>query len=383
MNVELRQKERAQYLDRIRGSLIGGAVGDALGYAVEFMTYNKIIMKYGKHGIQEYDLDKKTGLAIISDDTQMTLFTANGILLGETRSCLRGIPAPVQVYINDAYKDWMVTQYESGKEAPRVCWLLDIPELYERRAPGITCLNAMQAKKQGCVKEPINNSKGCGGVMRVAPVGLHYGPLNQQKVRDMVDIIGAEAAALTHGHPLGYIPAAILTHLVNVGVYGGCQLGDALEDAVREAMDTCERIFESVDFLKNMRDLLEKAIELSANNNKDVDNIKKLGEGWVGEEALAIAVYCCCRYRNDFSKAMIASVNHSGDSDSTGAIAGNILGAWLGYSAIENKWLQKLELHDVILEIADDLCYGCMMGEYSDYEDAVWEARYVNGKYVK
>lgn len=383
ISVEMRKKEREQYLDKIRGSLIGGAVGDALGYAVEFMSYQGIIAKYGKGGIQEYDLDFETGLAIISDDTQMTLFTANGILLAETKSRLKGVPVPAQMYINDAYKDWMLTQSAWRKGSPRICWLLDVPDLHARRAPGITCLQAMRAKEQGCVEEPINNSKGCGGVMRVAPVGLYYGPLKNEQEREKIAMLGANAAALTHGHPLGYIPAAILTHLVNVGVYGGCQLGDTMEDAVREAMDVCDKIFESVGFLKLMRDLLEKAMELAVNDRPDIDNIKQLGEGWVGEEALAIAVYCCCRYRNDFTKAMIAAVNHSGDSDSTGAVAGNILGAWLGYRAIEDKWLQKLEMRAIILDMADDLCYGCMMSETGDFKGSVWEGRYVHGRYVK
>ena len=74
---------------------------------------------------------------------------------------------------------------------------------------------------------------------------------------------------------------------------------------------------------------------------------------------------------------MIAAVNHSGDSDSTGAVAGNILGAWVGYQAIEEKWKQDLELSDVILEIADDLCYGCQMSEYSAYWDPKWEMKYI------
>lgn len=386
MNVEMRKKEREQYLDKIRGSLIGGAVGDALGYAVEFISYDAIVARYGSDGIQNYDIDLETGQAIVSDDTQMTLFTANGILYAETRGRLRGISVPAQMYICDAYKDWLYTQEswrKKGRKVPCISWLLDVPALYERRAPGIACMTAMSAKEQGCIEEPINNSKGCGGVMRVAPIGLHYGPLQSEKAREKVSLLAAQAAALTHGHPLGYISAAILAHIVNVGVYGGCQYGETLEDAVREAMDICDRIFDSVGYLNQMRDLLKMAMELATNSRSDVENIKQLGEGWVGEEALAIAVYCSCRYRDDFSKAMIAAVNHSGDSDSTGAIAGNILGAWLGYGAIEEKWLDKLEMREVILDMADDLCYGCMMSEYGDYEDAVWEARYVHGKYIR
>lgn len=64
-------------IDKYRGCLIGGAAGDALGYAVEFDREDAIFSKYGEEGITEYDL--KNGVAQISDDTQMSLFTATGI----------------------------------------------------------------------------------------------------------------------------------------------------------------------------------------------------------------------------------------------------------------------------------------------------------------
>ena len=104
------------------------------------------------------------------------------------------------------------------------------------------------------------------------------------------------------------------------------------------------------------RFLYSFAIELSENKEDDLDNIHKLGEGWVAEKTMGISLYCALKYQNDFSAGVIASVNHNGDSDSTGAVTGNILGAWIGYEAIENKWKDNLELLDVILELADDLC---------------------------
>lgn len=70
-------------IDKYRGCLIGGAAGDALGYAVEFLDDAAIFSKYGENGITEYSL--VNGVAEISDDTQMTLFTANALLLGTTR----------------------------------------------------------------------------------------------------------------------------------------------------------------------------------------------------------------------------------------------------------------------------------------------------------
>ena len=80
-------------------------------------------------------------------------------------------------------------------------------------------------------------------------------------------------------------------------------------------------------------------------------------------------------------KAIIASVNHSGDSDSTGSVTGNILGAYLGMSAIPQKYLDKLELKDVITEIADDLYNDCQMSEYGSYYDEKWVKKYMDFSY--
>ena len=49
-------------------------------------------------------------------------------------------------------------------------------------------------------------------------------------------------------------------------------------------------------------------------------------------------------------------MNHNGDSDSTGAVCGNILGAYIGYNAVPKKYKERLELHDLIVKVADHLC---------------------------
>ena len=80
-----------------------------------------------------------------------------------------------------------------------------------------------------------------------------------------------------------------------------------------------------------------------------------LGEGWVAEETLAIAIYCSLKYCDDFEKAIIASVNHSGDSDSTGAVTGNIMGAYLGLKNIPKKMVDVIELKDLMLYLAEKM----------------------------
>lgn len=364
-------------IDKYRGCLIGGAVGDALGYPVEFMSASSIREKYGERGITGYELHD--GVARISDDTQMTLFTATGILLGETRGCVRGIAGPPWVYVWLSYKDWYRTQTEKyPMGGAHFSWLDDIPELYSRRAPGNTCLSVLASGKEGSVEKPINNSKGCGGVMRVAPIGLYFGEKRHYSI-EMADQIGAEAAALTHGHPLGYITAEGLVHIIALLSHNDISIEEAVSDMRNVLYNKyAQTQHEAVDvFLA----LIDKAIELATDKHIPSDEgIISLGEGWVAEEALAISIFCSIRYSSDFEKAIITAVNHDGDSDSTGAITGNILGSHLGLSAIPERFIKHLEFKDLIIEIADDLFHDCRIGDHIDEKDPEWEDKYSHNK---
>ena len=103
---------------------------------------------------------------------------------------------------------WLRTQYEQFplNEEYSYTWLINVPELFARRAPGNTCISAIENGANGTLEEPINRSKGCGGIMRVAPIGLYFE--GKRYSVSEIDRIGAETAALTHGHELGYIPAS-------------------------------------------------------------------------------------------------------------------------------------------------------------------------------
>ena len=382
---EQKKKATEVYLDKIRGSLFGGAVGDALGYPVEFMREKEIFSRYGEKGIRDYDRDLTSGKAMISDDTQMTLFTANGVLIADTRAMMRGIGGIPHGYVASCYEDWLVTQQmtfadmqkllqETGKRI--TSWLMDVPELYHRRAPGNTCLAALEKRRKepawDFLESPLNNSKGCGGIMRVAPLGLMHYPYGSWKELDRE---GAEIAAITHGHSLGYMPAAVLVHIIRELVYP--KEPRTLKEIVTEAREAAAGLFAGDEHLQKLTDIIDLAIELSENGEADLDNIHRIGEGWVAEETLGIAVYCVLRHQDSFTEGVVAAVNHRGDSDSTGSVTGNILGALLGFSAIEEKWKENLELSDVILEMADDLCHGCQMSEYSSYRDPEWERKYM------
>ncbi len=254
-----------------------------------------------------------SGAAEITDDTQMTLFTAEGILRAETRGCEKGICHPTEM-VFFAYQRWLITQgYPKREDYASIYdgWLLQCKELYHRRAPGNTCLSALSSGKPGSISEPINDSKGCGGVMRVASTGLFY---RKERAFQM----GAEFAALTHGHPLGYLSAGALAYLIAL-IMEGLNLEPAFLETITE--------LEKHGGHEECKQLLLQALELARQGLPDAEAVAMLGQGWVGEEALAMAVYCALKYKDNFKKALIAAVNHDGDSDSTGAITGNILGA--------------------------------------------------------
>lgn len=366
-------------LDKYRGCLVGGAAGDALGYPVEFLGEREIFERYGSRGITGYEF--ADGVAQISDDTQMTLFTAVGLLLGTMRGMTRGVMGSYPSYVALSYRDWLRTQTESyplNTDGPHsYTWLAGVPELFDRRAPGNTCLSALRSGKTGSVEEPINSSKGCGGVMRVAPIGLYFTPGNQRV--ENPDLVGAEVAAITHGHELGYMPAAALTHMIRLLAHEDA----SIEDAVISAIDAARGLFPDARYLPAFVGLMERAVELAHGSTGDLDAIHSLGEGWVAEETLAIAAYCAIRHSGDFEAALAASVNHNGDSDSTGAVTGNIMGAHLGLSGIPDKFIESLELRDVILEIADDLFNDCQLDQWGNHEDDVWTSKYIYHTYMK
>ncbi len=344
--------------DRIRGSLIGGAAGDALGYPVEFIySFGGIQKEYGVRGITRLDThqhwlseNRQSGKAVVSDDTQMTLFTANGLLnakrqgISETEGITR------------AYVEWYLTQIGKKSDKFRDCWIARLPELNARRAPGNTCMSALDAIYRG--HKPSNDSKGCGGVMRIAPIPL-YAAVDGRMGIGEADLLAGEAARITHLHPLGFISAALMAHVIHRLACDMNPTRENMRNYIMEGIAEIRSLY--ADYPSEVESMVkqaEEAISLSGNGKTDLENIGILGGGWVGDEALVIALYCSLRHFDNFEEALIAAVNHGGDSDSTGAVTGNILGAAIGYEAIPQCFKDDLELHDVVLHMADDLYWG-------------------------
>src|SRR6267378_3638853 len=314
--------------NRFRGCLLGGAVGDALGAPVEFLDLDEIVRAYGEQGIRDY-APAYGKLGAITDDTQMTLFTAEAVLSAHLAAALQSHEPDFFRAAAVSYSRWLMTQENSrliSSGTQEASWLLQQKKLFSRRAPGTTCLSALQTSR-GRVTRATNDSKGCGGVMRMA----------------MGD--RGEIAAITHGHPSGFLSAGTLAVIVSLVLSG-----TALADAIRAAKEELRKHPSHKETLA----AIEKAESLAKSRPCERTALRELGKGFVAEEALAMGIYCALGAK-DFEDAIILAVNHSGDSDSTGSITGNLLGAAAGVEAIPGRWLAHLELRPIIEALADDL----------------------------
>lgn len=341
-----------QLQDKCRGSLVGGAVGDALGYPLEFMSNFNIFTIFGKDGKRDYVISG-SGFAEFSDDTQMSLFTAEGIL--SAMSVEMRDEAKLHASLRRGYEHWYATQTRVTHPLSD-SWLTYIKALWSQRAPGMTCMEAMYQISYGDGSPVENNSKGCGGVMRVAPIGIFSAAHPKTLDLEQAGCLAGYAADITHKHPLSTYSSMALAMIV-----AECITQENI-DRDRFKSIVIDRVFKLLgvrfkgdDYLADLFNLILKAMWYATSKESDTYSIRQLGEGWVAEETLAIAIFSVMRYINDFEKCICCAVNHDGDSDSTGAVAGNIIGAILGYNAIPEKYLTNLELHDILVSVADDL----------------------------
>lgn len=309
--------------NKIRGCIFGGAIGDALGYPIEFYSQNRLIDEFESVERFEMQLDNR-GKAIFSDDTQMTIFTAAAI--GDLGS------GDFVHIMHKYYMMWLGTQHSTEKMYGS--WVTTVDDLYVCRAPGNSCLTALESGKLGTTENKVNNSKGCGGVMRVAPIGCYA--KNPESAFDY----GIKAAALTHGHILGHVTAGAFAMLIS-------RILNNEEKLIESVKVVCQHILSEYGSDQDTTYLIRLIIKAAQLANRkdisDIDAINQLGEGWVAEEALAISVYCALRHQDNYEDAIKAAVFHRGDSDSTGSITGNIMGVLLGYDKIPKKYLDVIE----------------------------------------
>ncbi|WP_431947635.1 ADP-ribosylglycohydrolase family protein [Actinacidiphila sp. bgisy167] len=339
--------EQQDFRSRVRGCLLGGAIGDALGAGVEFDSLTAIRQAHGQDGVTDY-VSAYGRRGAVTDDTQMSLFTAEGLIRAQVRRDTGAWHPPTDVH--RAYLRWAATQSDWGPDERRedTGWLAREEWLYARRAPAKACLTGLGDERMGTLDKPKNpQSKDCGTVTRSAPFGLLVGWEPQ-----LVLQLAAECAAQTHGHPTSAVAAGAFAVIIH-----GLARGQTLDGAVQHAL----ALIAARPGHEETSAALQAALGAVRQGLPSPERVESLGTGRTAEEALAIGVYCAL-VAEDVRHGLLLAVNHSGDSDSTGSICGNLLGARDGETALPPAWVAELEGRGTILQVADDFAMELTQG---------------------
>ncbi|MEU3302726.1 ADP-ribosylglycohydrolase family protein [Streptomyces sp. NPDC006678] len=347
--------------DAARGVLFGLALGDAMGYPMEFLTVEQIKARFGPWSKMEMPLSPGD-VVRVTDDTQMALAVGEALAEAIAQSAepqeapeappgtrVRA-PRPVQ----RATSSLTPAAVEAALRKHFVAWLHD-PD--NNRAPGQTCLNACAALERGIPWQDatVINSKGCGANMRVAPVALVPGLTPEQRSG-----IAQLQAALTHGHPTALAASDLTAHAIWLLAHG-CALDDLIPRLRAYALESRQTYH--ADWLGNLADkagapdpatfiafgwdecirALDKASEALREPDMGRDPCEAVGPGWIAEEALATALYCLLVVKGTARAAFMRGAQSSGDSDSIAALAGAFAGAMHGPRYWLPEWVEVLE----------------------------------------
>ncbi|QJT00770.1 ADP-ribosylglycohydrolase family protein [Streptomyces asoensis] len=316
---------------RATGSLLGLALGDALGFPTEFIGVPKILDWYGPWRAMELPEPAR-----VSDDTQMTLAVGRGLRAAMDRGLLT--PQGLEEPLRKEFVDW----YRS-------------PE--NNRAPGRTCLEACGLLQSSLPWQDASQigSKGCGANMRVAPVGLVPGLSEEQRA-------GAAQlqSALTHGHPTALAASDLTAHAVRLLTQGAEPA--ALVGLLRAyAVDNRSRYHHRWlgDLWTRSQDptpehfiargwdeclgVLERLQEALRDPAPEADPCLATGAGWIAEEAMATGLLCFLLFPDEPVTALRRAACSSGDSDSIACLAGAFAGAHAGADAWPTAWADRIE----------------------------------------
>ncbi|HEY9371600.1 ADP-ribosylglycohydrolase family protein [Streptomyces sp.] len=357
--------EQQDFRSRVRGCLLGGAVGDAFGAGAVGRSLEEIRAAHGPQGLTE-PVPAHGRRGAVTAATQMTLFTVDGLVRAQVRRDIGAWHPPTDVH--RAHLRWAATQRDWGPDERRRDngWLARQEWLYARRDPARACLTGLGDERAGTLDKPKNpDARDAGAVVRSAPFGLLVG-----WEPELVCQLAVECAAQTHGHPAAYLSAGAFALIVH-----GLARGETVDGAVQRALGQLARR----PGHQPVTDALQQALGAVRQGIPGPGRVDALGAGEdLAEHALAVAVYCTL-VGEDIRHGLRLSVNHDGPSAATGALTGALLGALHGETALPPAWLAELEGRATILELADDFAMEMTQGAalHSPAESSEgWLARY-------
>lgn len=372
-----------------RGCLLGLAVGDAMGYSADTKTWEQIQEDYGPHGLLGYDL--VNGYAEITSHTQLALFSCNGLLIGLTRGQVRGTMAPYVRYVGVAQREWAIGQRTYNQPSRTHCWVYRLGELRRRHCTDTRMVEILNRNQLGSLEEPTNKHDTPASIAAAVAAGMFTAPLriSKEEVEQVgaeqaalchqqeLDRLGAECVALTHGHPLAFLPGAVIAHLISRCLRDqDTPLVDLVREALKALNDQFGREYRQV---QDVIHVVNRAIDMAESRSCGAVAAMEQLRCDTGAEVLAGAVYASLLCEDDFDHAMIVAVNHSGRSAAVACIAGAILGARLGEKELPAFYMEGLEIAPVLREMADDMMQGCPMVRGNKLFDGDWDQKYMHG----
>jgi ADP-ribosylglycohydrolase len=340
--------EQQDFRSRVRGSLLGAAVGDALGAGAHGLTLDAIWEAHGEDGLTgPVPVFGRRGA--VTAATQMALFTVDGLIRAQVRRDLGVWHPPTDIH--RAHRRWIATQHDWGPDErrPDLGWLAREEWLYARRNPPRACLTGLGDEHLGTLDRPKNpEAADSGALPRSAPFGLLVGWEPQ-----LVCQLAVECAAQTHGAPAAMLAAGAFAVTVHGIARGG---------PVEAAVDVARRQLLARPGHEPVVAALDRALGAVREGAPGPERVAALGAGEDRAEGqLAAAVYCAL-VGEDVRHGLRLAVHHDGPSAVTGALTGALLGALHGETALPPAWLAELEGRATVLELADDFAMEMTQG---------------------
>ena len=349
-----------------RGCLLGLAVGDAMGYAVDEKTWEEIQADYGPNGLLGYDL--VNGQAAASAYTQVAAYAANGLLLGITR----GKPEQYLRYIHLSLREWARAQHFPRDPEKSWCWVAKIPQMRVRKCKDSRMLDALRLETPPTMDRPVNCATSTGSLPAAVVIGLACN--GKGFPRDMAAELGAQTVALTHGNTETFLCGSFLAETV-ASIGENCDL--PLQTHYQNAVDTVLAKF-GIRY-GQAQALADRILDVIHQGEQEFADHRAAMEEFgcdTAEQCVCAAVYATLACGGDFDTAMILAVNHSGRSGAVAALTGGILGAVMGAEALPDFYLECLESAKILETLSSDLALGSpTFGLFDDD----WDQKYVQG----
>jgi ADP-ribosylglycohydrolase len=357
--------------DKYLGCLLGLAVGDALGVTVDSKSYQRICQDYGPAGLLGYDL--VNGCANVSSYTQVAAYALNSLLvsIAKGRTNLEGYLH----YLKQGLGEWAHAQHLPGAPRTRCCWIYHVPQMRQKRCMDPRTLDALTREVTGTMEAPSNGGTGPGTLTAAAMVGLYFSPERLQ-FQDL-GVLAGQVVALTHGSPVAFLSGALLSYIIALCLH---HPNAPLKMTFNKALDSIQEQYghqysQCFELVKTVRHAMTYA---ESRNVPAVEAMEQL-QCLTAAQVVAGAVYACLTNSEDFDRAMITAVNHSGRSAAVGAVAGAILGARMCVDSLPRFYMECLEPAELLRELADDLFEGCPMEMGNKLFDLDWDHKYLHG----